>query len=239
MLNIKSIFKVVVCLSLCWSSVYENAVYAAYSFDKIRFFLSNKHPIDTIRFDNPDADIPISLQMKVLRWTQVNGNDQYQSTNDLIVAPPQFKIAPKKFQLVRVGWRKPAPITQELAYRLVTTDLTLYKKKANVVTFKVQVNMPVYIEPDNVITQANWQIKRMGDKLNILLTNTGNVHLNVSKLTLTNANNEVIASQPTSFVLLPGQSKQGAIAVNKLSGQTVNAIASTDFGEVKATVNVS
>lgn len=216
-----------------------NTVYAGYAFDKTQIELSAKQSIDTIKFSNPGKDMPVSLQIKLVRWTQNKGNDVYHPTKDLIIAPPQVKILPGRTQLVRVGWRSPQPITQELAYRMIVTDLTPYKKQANAVILKLQINLPVFIEPDNVISKVNWQVKRVGgNKLNVIVTNTGNVHLKITKLTLMNTNNEIIASQPTMFYILPGQSKQGGVTLTQSPGQSINIVATTNKGNLNATVNV-
>jgi fimbrial chaperone protein len=237
-LNLSKIIKTVFfILFFCLFNL--NLAHAGYSFDKTQLNLSSKQPIDTIKFSNPNSDIPVSLQIKLVRWTQNNGNDVYQQTKDLIASPPQVQILPEKTRLVRVGWRSPGPVSQEMAYRMIVTDLTPYKQKANSVVLKLQINLPIFIEPDNVILKAEWQVKRIGNnKLNIMITNVGNIHLKISKLTLTNANNEVVASQPTMIYVFPGQSKQGTISVSKSPGQSVNIVALTDNGNINATVNV-
>jgi fimbrial chaperone protein len=238
-LNLFKIIKVVL-FSLFFYIYYANLAYAGYSFDKTQLNLSSKQRIDTIKLSNPGIDsIPVSLQVKVVRWTQNKGNDEYQTTKDLVVSPPQLQILPDKTKLVRVGWRSLGPLSQEMAYRLIISDLTPYKKKENAVILKLQINLPVFVEPDNVILKAEWQVKRANNNtLNVLVNNVGNVHIKVSKLTLTNTNNEVIASQPTMFYLLPGQSKQGPVRVTKSPGQSVNIVADTDKGKLNATVNV-
>jgi fimbrial chaperone protein len=231
------------------SLLFVNAAQATYDFDRTRIVLSKNQPVDSMKFTNPEKDIPINLQMKVLRWTQDKGNDVYQETKDIIVAPPVLKIPVEKSRIVRVGWRVPGPLTQELAYRLIINDLTSYKQElkkeadkpvTTAVQFKLQINMPIFIKPDNPVFQGQWQVKRAGgNQLNVMLTNTGNVHIQVLDVTLTNENNEVIASMPTQFYLLPNQSKQGTLTVTKSPGQLVTVTAKTDNGKLSSIVNVT
>jgi fimbrial chaperone protein len=213
--------------------------YAEYSFDKTRIILSSKKAVDTIKLSNVGKDTPINIQTQVLLWEQNNGNDVYKQTKDLIVAPPMVKIPIGKTQIMRLGWRSPRPLTQELAYRFILNDLTPYKVKPNTVLMRLKINMPVFIKPDNPIVQAQWKVRRSGSSaVNITVTNTGNVHIQVLKIVLTNANNEVIASQPSNFYLLPAQSKQGSLSLAKPLSQVVNIIADTDNGQLTSTVNI-
>ena len=237
-LNLSKINKIV--LFFVFFMSFMNSSYAAYEFNKTVLNLSSKQPIDSIKFTNTNPDVPLNLQVKVVRWLQDKGNDVYQQTKDLIAAPPQLRIPPGQSQIVRVGWRNPQPLSQEMAYRMIVTDLTSYKRASNTIALRLQINLPVYIEPDNVNLKVQWQITRQGQNaLKVLLTNIGNVHVKVSKLTVTNNNNEVIASQPTAFNLLPSESKQGIIPINKAAGQTVNIQADTNRGKIGTTVNLT
>jgi fimbrial chaperone protein len=234
--NLRNLAKIIsfFCFILC-----AQLSYAGYQFDKTSLEVSLKRSIDTIKFSNSNKDIPLSLQMRMVRWTQNNGNDVYQQTKDLIIAPPQVRIPPSQSQLVRVGWRSPQPISQELAYRMIVTDLTPYKQNPNTIIVRLQLNLPIFIEPENIDFKAQWQIKKVSSNaLKILITNTGNIHIRVSKFTITNQNEEVIGSQPTLFYLLPGQSKQGTLSLTKTSGQIINVIADTNKGKLRTTVNI-
>lgn len=227
---------------LCFVSIYFffiHSAWATYEFNKTLLQLSLKKPIDSMTFSNSSSTQPVHLMAKVLRWTQNNGNDVYQPSTDLIIAPPFFNMPMGKSQIVRIGWRSPAPLTEELAYRLVVSDLTPYTAPKNTILLKLQINLPVFIEPDNEIFKAGWQVKRAaGNQLSVLMTDTGNIHIKVTKITITNENDEVIGSQPTAFTLLPHQSKQGLIKVNKSPGQKVKITASTDNGILSAVTNV-
>lgn len=231
--------KTVILLIIFNSFFFNSVANAAYNIDKVRITLSSQQPIDTVKLSNIAKDMPVDLQIQVFRWTQNNGNDVYQSTKDLIVAPPQLKVPIGKSQLVRVGWRNPMPVTQELAYRMIITDLTPYTQPKNSVLIRLRINLPIFIEPSDATLHLEWQLKKAnGKQIKVIVTNTGNVHVEVIKLTLTNSNNEVIASQPTQFYLLPNQSKTGVLTLSKSPGSSVNVIAETDGGTQKATVNV-
>jgi len=227
-------------LLITFNSFFLNSIaYASYNIDKVRITLSSQQLIDTVKLSNVARDMPVDLQIQVFRWTQNNGNDVYQNTKDLIIAPPQLKIPIGKSQLVRVGWRNPMPLTQELAYRMIITDLTPYTQPKNSVLIRLRINLPIFIEPSDPTLHMGWQLKKInGNQIRVIATNTGNVHVEVTKLTLTNSNSEVIASQPTQFYLLPNQSKEGVLTLNKSPGSSVTVTAETDGGTQKATVNV-
>src|SRR5258708_4011549 len=89
---------------------YTQTASAAYGFNKVRIELSLAHPVDTLKLNNPGKDLVDNLQITTRFWTQANGNDVYYPNQDLIVAPPIMKIQPGNTQIVRIGWRHPAPI---------------------------------------------------------------------------------------------------------------------------------
>jgi fimbrial chaperone protein len=226
-------------LCLILSATLIKPANAAYQFDKVRLTLSFNQPIDTIRLTNPGKEQVINLQIRTVKWTQSNGVDNYEQTKDIIVAPPIMNIAPGKTQITRVGWRTPQPITQELAYRMIIQDLTPYKKQENVIQFKLQANMPIFIKPNNPIVQAQWRVQRAGNTLKVTNTNTGNVHIQVSKLVLTNANEEVVATLQEGYYLLPQQTKVSNLTITKSPGATVTINAGTDNGKLTSNVPVS
>lgn len=217
----------------------ENAI-AAYQFDKVRFLLSTSNPIDILRLTNPEKDKIINLQMTVMQWSQENGKDIYKQTKDLIVAPPILKIPPGKTQLVRIGWRRPGSLSKELSYRLFIQDLTSYEAVQNTIRFKVQASMPVFIEPPSPLYQAQWQIKRIGsNQIKLTLNNTGNMHIQVGTLTITNANKQTIATINASAYVLPQETISTTLQTKIPIGNNATVTADTDNGKLIANIAVS
>ncbi|MGH6853951.1 MAG: fimbrial biogenesis chaperone, partial [Aestuariivirga sp.] len=47
----------------------------------------------TITVSNP-GDTPLSAQLRVFKWTRVNGEDTLAPTKDVVASPPLAKLAP-------------------------------------------------------------------------------------------------------------------------------------------------
>ena len=166
--------------------------------------------------------------------------DIYKQTKDLIVAPPILKIPAGKTQLVRIGWRRPGSINKELTYRLFIQDLTPYKALQNTIQFKIQASMPVFIQPSTPLYQAAWQIKRLGThQIKLILNNTGNMHIQVSTITLTNANNQIVATVNAAAYVLPQESINTTLQTKIPISNSVTVTADTDNGKLTANVVVS
>ena len=66
---------------------------------------------------------PVNTQLRVFRWTQVNGQDQYAETTDVAVSPPMVTMRPNGEYVIRVVRTNRAPIRGEESYRLVADEL--------------------------------------------------------------------------------------------------------------------
>jgi fimbrial chaperone protein len=76
----------------------------------------------TIRIWN-DAGRAINVQIRVFRWTQRNGEDAYEATNDVVASPPITKLRPGGENLVRIVRTSKRPVEAEESYRLVVDEL--------------------------------------------------------------------------------------------------------------------
>jgi fimbrial chaperone protein len=212
---------------------------AAYGFDKVRIELSLDHPVDTLKLNNSGKDTVVNLQITTQLWEQVKGEDVFHSNKELIVAPPIMKIQPGNTQIVRIGWRHPIPLKQEIAYRIQIQDLTPITNRKFLIQFKVEASIPIFIQPTSPIFKPQWQVKKAGNQLQVLLTNNGNIHIQVKKITLTNSNNEIIAEFIGSYYALPLQSVTIPLSIKKPLGSHLTLTAETDNGKVITDVGIS
>lgn len=110
--------------------------------------LSPARRISSITLSNP-GDTAISFQTQVLSWTQVDGVDQYEDTEELMVVPPIAHIAAGGSQIFRVTTRT-APSSQESAYRLIFEDVTAAVSAPGPsdevkINIRVNHNLPVFV----------------------------------------------------------------------------------------------
>lgn len=109
--------------------------------------LAPAHRVVSITLSN-SGDQPLRYQSKTVAWHLVDGLDQYDDTDDLIVAPAIFEIRAGASQIVRVTLRHPAT-GGEQAYRLIFQDITAITAPATTdevaINFHVDHNLPVFV----------------------------------------------------------------------------------------------
>jgi fimbrial chaperone protein len=108
--------------------------------------LTPAHRVAAITVSN-DSDLPLILQTETLAWTQPNGEDLNEETEDLLVVPPIAEIKPGGSQIFRVTLRRPTSAAAERAYRLVLDDVSEIKKETEEigVTFSFSHRLPVFV----------------------------------------------------------------------------------------------
>lgn len=93
------------------------------------------------------SEAAVNYQTETLSWSQPDGHDRYEETNDLMVVPPIAEIGPGASQIFRVAMRVP-PGPREQAYRLILEDITADTAPAAdsaTVNFRVRHSLPVFI----------------------------------------------------------------------------------------------
>ena len=93
----------------------------------------------TIR--NNDGN-PVSVQIRLFRWTQREGEDVYDKTDDLIASPPIVTIPAAGAQLVRVGPRSGA---LSGAYRVILEEILPPASGKSQVRIALRLNLPLYV----------------------------------------------------------------------------------------------
>lgn len=95
----------------------------------------------------------ITLQSEVLLWQQKDGQDQFETSDALLVVPSIVHIPPKSTQIIRLLLRSPAPSPLERSYRLVLEDITEAQVKTDgtSINFKFTHSLPVMIAPSGKV----------------------------------------------------------------------------------------
>ena len=107
--------------------------------------LSPARRIASITLSNP-GDQPISFQAATMAWTQPDGIDRYEESDELVVVPPFAEIPAGGSQIFRVTLRQPAG-AREQAYRLIFEDVTAITAPASeevAVTIRFNHDLPVF-----------------------------------------------------------------------------------------------
>ena len=152
----------------------------------------------------------LNLQIKALEWTQdSNGKDAYADTSDIIFFPKIMTVEGGEEKSIRAGVQMPPPL-REKTYRLFVEEIPQPKKKSDGVNIAIAIRfgIPVFVKPakDEVKAEIN-KVELSAGVLGVLVTNTGNVHLQVTSVDLKgfdSSGREVFSQQIGGWYLLNG-----------------------------------
>jgi fimbrial chaperone protein len=102
--------------------------------------------------------VPVSIRIKLLRWTQQDGADVYDDTDALIASPPIFTVPGAGRQLVRIGSR-----AQQLsgAYRIILEEVLSPQVRKGEVRIALRLNLPLYVtQTDQAKAVLRWSAWR-------------------------------------------------------------------------------
>lgn len=130
-----------------------------------------------------------TIEVEVLRWSQVNGEDRYEPTREVLANPPLFFIAPGASQTVRVGRPGSAkdPSKDEVAYRVYFRETQPPEPSdGNGLKFALRIGVPVFVRPTAAaLPQMHWALNRDAEgHLRLRADNRGAMHVRLADLRL-------------------------------------------------------
>lgn len=211
LLNIRGWLKVSLVLGLFFSA----AQAASLSVSPVLITLDSSASIAAMTVTNRSDD-PVVMQAFINDWSIRNNQEHYEETDQLIVSPPVFEIAPGKSQIVRIGLLDTEPKVIEQSFRVFfeqapatpnlerSTDnsTTNYPRGVQIM---LRIGVPVFVK--SVMPSASrlvWSAQRQPDgRLRIEADNQGAAHAKISRLALIDKNKSVASSDMLTYIL-PG-----------------------------------
>ncbi len=158
----------------------------------------------TLKLRNEGAG-PLNAQIRVFRWSQVNGEEKLEPTDDVVASPPIANLAPKTDYTVRLVRLTKRPLVSGESYRLLVDELpepTTQRNRA--VTLVLRYSIPVFFYPrDAAEARLTWAVEQRGGRAYVSVTNGGDRHVRVSTLKLSDGNgaNASFGNGLTGYVL--------------------------------------
>lgn len=148
----------------------------------------------TITLHNAGAG-PINGQIRVFKWSLVNGEEKLEPTDDVVASPPSVTLGPDAKNIVRVVRVAKTPVVGEESYRLLVDQLPdLAQQKNGAVNLMVRYSLPVFFGAANRKSPTlAWSVAVKGDKLTLAAHNTGDRRLRLSALTVKDAHGRSIS----------------------------------------------
>lgn len=171
----------------------------------IRITLSQDATIAAMTIHNRGTTDAL-VQLRVAKWSQKEGKDQYEDSDDMIACPPLFNVAAGEEQVVRMALGVPHDDwSTEGTYRLYIQEVPARPDDGaeNQIQFAVRISIPIFLQPNNPTQPPlSWTITQ-NDGLWATVENTGNAHALVAGIRLMK-DGEVFFDASTHQYILPG-----------------------------------
>lgn len=182
-----------------------------FSVSPTRVELSDAQSRSVIQIDNPTTE-PITIQLKMMAWSQPNGKDQLLPSREILATPQIVTIKAGASQLIRVGALRNADPRREIAYRLLLEEIPAPAQpdfKGLQVVLKI--SLPVFLKPAVEVKedlQANLSMNS-NNELDLQFFNNGNATAHLRDITIhpSDSPDKPIVSYPNSVYVLPGQKR--------------------------------
>lgn len=193
----------------------------------------------TVKLRN-EGTTPLNAQIRVFRWSQINGEDKLEPTTDVVASPPITRLSPKTDYTVRLVRVSKTPVAKEETYRLFIDELPDAANQRNrAVNLLLRYSIPVFFYPATGIPPTlAWSIDQSGGKLAVVARNTGDRHMRISNLKLRDDKGTTVSfGNGLSGYVLGGSTRRWVAAPgnNGLSaGSPIVISAQGDLGPINA-----
>jgi fimbrial chaperone protein len=190
-----------------------------------------------------EGTAPISTQIRVFRWSQADGKEILEPTDDVVASPPAAKLAAKTNYVVRVVRVSKQPVSGEESYRVLVDQLPdATQQKGNTVNLLVRYSIPVFFgAADRSNAKVTWSAMLSGGKIKIVAHNEGERRIRIAALSLRDANGKTLSfgSGLAGYVL--GKSTMSWIkpASGFTAGASISVTAQGDTGPINATASAA
>lgn len=157
--------------------------------------------VQELRLSNA-GDRPVVVEIKVLRWSQRDNQEQLVASRDVLVTPPISEIAAGQRRSVRVGIRQRADAACETSYRVEITEVpSQHRTSAAPVNFLTRMLLPAFVESR---PGCQGQLEVHGNPHELVLHNSGDAHLQLHQATLVDGDQRWPITLPKVGYLLGG-----------------------------------
>lgn len=186
------------CLARLWPLIcaaamgMTNAAHASnFEISPVVLELSSARTAGVVKIVNNDNH-DVSLQLRAFEWKQSDNKDDLQPTQNLIISPPVFNLAPGASQVVRVVSKQPSG-DNEIAFRMLIDEIPSAAEGATV-NFKFRISMPVFIAANGAPKFKLDYTLHAGKPAKLIVENTGNRRGRLVDLAITLPNGKKVAA---------------------------------------------
>lgn len=141
-----------------------------------------------------EGNRPLNAQIRVFRWTIVDGAEQLVPTNDVVASPPMASLAPGADYTIRIVRTVKNAVEREEAYRLLIDEIPDGSRKmSSGVNIAVRYSIPVFfIKDTSKQASIKWWIEKTATRYHLMASNVGERRVRIANLKLRDANGKTI-----------------------------------------------
>lgn len=149
---------------------------------------------------------PLRVQVRVMRWSQENGEDRLVPTRDIAISPPFATLAPGQHYLIRLVRTERAAPRGEEAYRVLVDEVPEPgDTRPGTVNLIVRQSIPAFFSDMPQRTSVvDWSVARNDGRLWLVAHNRGNRRLRLSDVSIENHGGMVFQQPGLVGYVLPG-----------------------------------
>ena len=194
--------------------------------------------VATIKLRN-DGIAPLNAQIRVFRWTQENGEEKLEPTNDVVASPPIARLPAKSDHVVRLVRLSKQPLAKGESYRLLVDELPdASRHKNRVVAMVLRYSIPVFFYATEVEgSKLIWSISHHLGRVVVSARNDGDRHVRLANLKIHTSDGTIsFGSGLTGYVLGHSTMKWTTPSNNNRIGasSSVTITAQGDSGPISA-----
>ena len=194
---------------------------------------------DTLTLTN-EGQAELNAQVRVVRWTQIDGVEKTEPTTDIVASPPVVTVGPGGSQVVRLVRVSKKPVLGEESYRVTVDELPDKSQlRPNEVGFTFKYSIPIFFMAElGGNSHLTWAIEKIKDTTFVSAKNDGNRRVRIAGLTLTPAGGkDFILGKGLNGYVLSGSSMRWELpkTVSVGSNGPVTITARSDEGPINVT----
>lgn len=200
------------CVALAWAAACGGlpAWAGLFSVTPVRIFMTPRDRAVAITITN-EGDEELVMQADIFTWKQkAGGEDDLALTDDLILAPPIVKLAPRSRQVVRLARVNTEPSAAQQTFRLVVREVPEAKPADKNVQLQIALafSMPVFVTPPSAQAELTCTAERASAAtVRVNCANAGNAYVQPREFTLLSAAGDKLAGPDNGGYILPSVSR--------------------------------
>lgn len=182
------------------------------------------------------AKKPVSVQIRVFRWSQKNGVEKLEPTTNVVASPPAARLAPGQEYVVRVVRVGKKPVVGEETYRVLVDEVPVKGDAGvNAVRFVLRQSIPIFFKSEEASQpKVTWTVERGAKGAVLKATNAGTTRLRISDLQATQGGKSVVTRQGLVGYVLGGSTMTFPLAAKGVGSGAVLIKAVGNGGPIEA-----